>query len=287
MDYGRGKLQRLNAHRLFTRIAKEAGSAILTSTVPIYRDEENEIGLEFDRTGLLFRIGSERFILTASHGIEQYLKSKTILYADVSRRMPAPIPLVKSIFRWTEVDDKAPDRDIAAIHLNQDTVDQFYPQRRFLTLAECDQLIDPRPALYMVAGFPYDLYQMRPVAHGPAMFFYGEIEPNPTTENFDSRIHLALKVDGYGRRATDTDFVPDEIPPFKGMSGCGIWRVASSNMRDPNSWSPSMVRLVAIQNRTREGSHTIGTWLRYTVDRIVDEVPSLKPATKIEYKRGY
>lgn len=287
------KPRRFNGHKLFARIAKEAGSAILNSTVPIYRDEENEIGLEFDRTGILFRIGSEHFLLTAAHhnkpdhDIGDFIKSETWLYADVSQRMAAPIPLVQSKFYWTEVDDKTPDRDIAAIHLNQDAIDQFCPQRRFLTLAECDQLIEPKPALYMVAGFPWESYQMTPVAEGPAMFFIGNIELNPTTENFDRRIHLALSLDGYGLRATDTEFVADAIPEFYGMSGCGIWRVAPSTMTDPNSWNPSMVRLAAIQNRTQHGSHTIGTWLKYVVDRIVDELPNLKPATEIEYKRGY
>ena len=175
-----------------------------------------------------------------------------MLYADVSQHMFASIPLVQSMFYGTEVDDQCPDPDIVAIHLNQEAVDQFYPQRRFLTLAECDQHIDQRPALYMVAGFPWDLYQMKPVAHGPAMFFFGNIEPDPKTENFDPCLSSRVVSDGYGLRAIDTEFVPDEIPPFNGMSGCGIWRVAPSTMRDPNCWNPSMVRLVAIQNRTRE-----------------------------------
>jgi hypothetical protein len=58
-------------------------------------------------------------------------------------------------------------------------------------------------------------------------------------------------------------------------------------MRDPDAWNPSMVRLVAIQNRTQHGSHTIGTWLRYMVDRIVHDMPHLKPATEIQYQPGY
>lgn len=287
---------RSNAHKLFSRIAREAGVAILTSSVPIYRDVENEPGLDFDRTGLLFRIGAEHFILTASHGVKQFLKDKTMLYADVSQRMSAPIPLVDSKFYGTEVDDHFPDRDIVAIHLDYDAVQQFYPipHRRFLTLAECDQLLDPRPALYMVAGFPWDLYQMKPVAHGPAMFFFGSTQPDPRTENFDPRLHFALSVDEhgeYGLRGTETNFVREEIPPFFGMSGCGIWRVASSTMRDPDCWDASMVRLVAIQNRIqdagRRGRYTIGTWVRYVVDRIVDELPNLRPATLIAYKPGY
>jgi hypothetical protein len=243
--------------------------------------------LEFDRTGLLFCIGSEHFVLTASHDIEQLLSDNTMLYVDVSHRIKAPIPLDKCMFYGTEVNDEFPDRDVVAIHLDQDAVDQFYPQRRFLTLAECDQLIDPRPALYMVAGFPWDSSKMTPVAACPAMFFFGNINANPATENFDQRVHLALSLDAYGLRATDTEFVADAIPEFYGMSGCGIWRVAPSTMFDPDLWNPSMVRLVAIQNRTRHDSHTIGTWFRYVVDRIVVALPNLKLATEIEYKPGY
>jgi hypothetical protein len=71
------------------------------------------------------------------------------------------------------------------------------------------------------------------------------------------------------------------------MSGCGIWRVATSTMRDLDQWDSSKVRLVAIQNRTEPDSHTMGTWLRYAVDRIVVELPNLKPATEILYKLGY
>jgi hypothetical protein len=276
-----------NAHRLFTRIAREAGAAILTSTVPIYRDAEGEIPIEFDRTGVLLRICSEHFLLTASHNVEQFLHDETMLYVDVSQRTQLPIPLVNSRFYGTEVDDEFPDRDLVAIHLDQDAVDQFYPQRRFLTLADCDRLIDPRPALYLDAGFPSDTYQMSPVAGGPAMFFFGNIESSPTTANFDSRIHLALSVDGYGLRATETEFVADAIPEFHGMSGCGIWRVAPSTMREPDFWEHAKVRLVAIQNRTQPDSHTIGTWLKCVVDRILDDLPYLKPATEIQYQPGY
>ena len=278
---------RSDAHGLCTRIADEAGAAIMTSTVPIYRDADSEVGLDFDRTGLVFRIGSEHFLLTAAHHLEQLIKEKTWLYADVSQRMPLPIPLTQSKFYYTEVDDEFPDRDIAAIHLDRDAVEQVYAQRRFLTLADCDLLIDPRSALYMVAGFPSDTYQMTPVADGPAMFFIGHIEKNPTTDNFDPHVHFALSVDGYGLRATEREFVADAIPEFDGMSGCGIWRVAPITMKTPDVWEPSNVRLVAIQNRAQPDSHTMGTWLKYIVDRIVDELPELKPATEIEYKSGY
>lgn len=281
------KESKRDAHRLFTRIAREAGAALLTSTVPIYRDAEGEIPIDFDRTGVLLRIGSEHFLLTASHSVEQFLHDETMLYVDVSQRYPAPIPLVSSRFYGTEVDDQFPDRDLVAIHLDQDAVDQFYPQRRFLTLADCDLLVDPRPALYLDAGFPLDTYQMTPVAGGPAMFFFGNIEANPTTVNFDPQVHLALSVDGYGLRATESEFVADAIPEFYGMSGCGIWRVAPSSMRDADSWESSKVRLVAIQNRTQHGSHTIGTWLRHVVDRILDDLPHLRPATHIRYEPGY
>ncbi len=119
------------------------------------------------------------------------------------------------------------------------------------------------------------------------MFFFGDIEANPTTVNFDPHVHLALSVDGYGLRAMESEFVADAIPEFHGMSGCGIWRVAPNTMRDPDSWEPSKVRLVAIQNRTQPDSHTIGTWLKYVVDRIIDDLPHLKPATEIQYPPGY
>jgi hypothetical protein len=139
----------------------------------------------------------------------------------------------------------------------------------------------------MVVGFPSDSFKVRPVEEGPAMFFLGNIEMNPTAENFDPRYHLALAVDEHGLELTDAGTVDVDIPLFNGMSGCSIWRVAPITMTDPDSWDPSMVRLVAIQNRADPGNHTTGTWFRYVVDRIIDSYPHLKPATEIQYKPGY
>jgi len=172
-----------------------------------------------------------------------------------------PIPLTASKFYYTEANDQTSDRDIAAIHLDKEAVEEFYPQRRFLTSADCDLLLDPKPGLYMVAGFPDALYEMVPIARGTAMFFMGAVDPNPPSVVFDPSVHLWLSLEGAGRRATDTEFVAEAIPEFPGMSGCGIWRIASGALSDPDSWNPSMVRLVAIQNRTGHASHTLGTWI--------------------------
>lgn len=276
-----------NSYRLIGQIAAEAGPLIMASTVPIYQDVEGENPIDFDRTGLLFRIGSESFVLSASHGIEQCLEEKTMLYVDVSRRTQAPILLADCQFYGTEVGDGFPDRDIVAIHLSQNAVDQFYPQRRFLTLADCDRTIDPTRGLYLIAGFPSDTYQINPVAEGKTMFYFGDVEANPTTMNFDPLVHLALTVAGYGVRATENGFVADAIPEFHGMSGCGIWRVASHETTDAKSWDSSKVRLVAIQNRTQADSHTIGTWIKHLVERVIDDFPHLRPATEIAYQPGY
>lgn len=273
------------AHKFFNRVAREAGTRILESTVPIYHVSNDSIA--FDRSGLLFRIGAESFVLTAAHHIRGYIERAEPLCVDVSQKTEMPIPLIASKFYYTEANDQTSDRDIAAIHLDREAVEEFYPQRRFLTLADCDLLIDPKPGLYMVAGFPEALYEMIPIARGTAMFFMGAVEPSPPSVVFDPSVHLSLSLEGPGRRATDTEFVDEAIPAFPGMSGCGIWRIASGTMSDPDSWNPSMVRLVAIQNRTGHGSHTIGTWIKHVVDRIIADCPNLKAATDIIYPTGY
>jgi hypothetical protein len=268
------------------RIAEGTEPTVMSSMVPIYRDTHDSFDL--DRTGVLFRIGSERFVITAAHGIAEYQKKGTWLYVDSSHRTHVPIPLVRSMFYWTEVDDNRPDRDIAVIHLDHESADEFYPQRRFLTLADCDRLIDPKPGVYMVTGIPWDTYQITTVAKGMALSFMGFVEPNPEMANFHPQIHLALALDGYGVQLRDADIVPAAIPEFDGMSGCGIWRVASTAaMQDPDSWNPSMVRLVAIQNRTQLDAHTVGTWFKHVLDLITSELPHLKPATEIQHTVGY
>jgi hypothetical protein len=276
----------IDAHALMNRISEGVEPMIMGSMIPIYKDVED--GVDFDRTGILFRIGSEHFILTAAHHLSEYQAGEVWVYADVSPRTSAPIPLVRSTFYGTEVDDELPDRDIAAIHLDQDAVDQFSPHRRFLTLADCDSLIDPKPALYLVAGIPFDTYQIQPVATGKAAFYYGFIEPSPTLDNFHPHVHLALARSGYGLESAEDEFVPAEIPEFHGMSGCGIWRVASFDaIRHPDLWNPAMARLVAIQNRAQSNNHTVGTWFKHVIDRIVADVPGARSATELVHPAGY
>lgn len=276
---------RPNPHQLIKQIADWAAGAILISTVPIYCDDDSDWGLDLHRTGVLIRLGPERFILTASHHISRYLQDGTLLYTDISQHTGLPIPLDDCRFYGTEVDDASPDRDVAVIHLDPDAVSQFYPQRNFLSLADCGLSVKPAPALYLVAGYPWDWYQMTPVAGGPAMLYFGNMETRSRMKNVDPGLHLVLSIDGEWRRATDFEFVSDRAQEFQGMSGCGIWRVAPSTMVNPDSWDPSMVRLAAIQNRCQ--SDLIGTWVKHAVDRIIADVPSLKSAIEIEYPPGY
>jgi hypothetical protein len=273
------------AHVLFRRVADEAGTAILDSTVPIYCVSNGCV--HFNRTGLLFRIGSEHFVITAAHSLKQYLEEEVPLCVDLSRETELPIPLLSSKFYYTEAENQAGGRDIAAIHLDSESVGQFYPQRRFLTIAQCDLDLEAKAGLYMAAGYPDALYEMTPLVRGAAMFFIGTSEPTPQSSVFDPRVHLALSLDGAGLRATDSGIIDDAVPRFPGMSGCGIWRVAPAGLGDPAVWNPSMVRLAAIQNRTKHGGHTIGTWIKHVVDRIVADCPHLAPAVSIAYPPGY
>jgi hypothetical protein len=187
---------------------------------------------------------------------------------DWSQETEKPIPLITPVYHLTEWASQRAVRDIAAIHLTKDLVKQFHPSRRFLTIEECDTSSTAKNGIFVVAGFPEELYEMQPVVVGKLMLFVGQEITAIEDQVFDPNVHLTLSIAGETGRLSADGFVREDVPRFHGMSGGGIWRVA-------NDGHSATFQLSAIQHRTLHGSYTIGTRTIHVIDRIRMDFPNL------------
>jgi hypothetical protein len=64
-----------------------------------------------DRTGVLYRIGDRRFVLTAAHHLRGIVQHNIPIYISLNATDKMPLPLAEASFHTTEEDG----RDVAAI----------------------------------------------------------------------------------------------------------------------------------------------------------------------------
>jgi hypothetical protein len=266
------------------RVRDEAFRLIEAATVPLYGFQDNQV--KQDRTGILFRVANTHFILTAAHGLWQILGAEIPLLADFSMRHKVPIPLVQAKFWMSEEED---GRDIAAIEIPISVVADLSPQRQFLTMADVDTEPQPRPGFYAAFGFPTEWYRkVEDIQRTEPLCFLGAIYEGKLNPDafFDPKVHLALTFEQDVIDALTGE--QRQLPNAKGLSGCGLWRIANYSNADIVDWNAGKVRLVAIQHRWDDRRQYIkGTWITYALRLIWDEYPSLRDAMKLSYPKGY
>jgi len=267
----------------FYRIREEAFPRIEAASVPIYGFQNDEV--RQDRTGILFRIADAYFILTAAHNLQAIIQARIPLCADFSVTHHVPIPIVEAEFQATEEGG----RDVAAIRLPLSVVEEFPPERIFLTMADMDCKSQPTKGFYALFGFPNAWYRrVDDVQRTDPLAFVGSLydgEMNPDAF-FDPAVHIAMGFDQQAINALTHEEVT--IPHINGLSGCGLWRIAPYSKAALTNWNPGKVRLVAIQHRWfSRRCYVQGTWIGHALDLIRDKYPTLQEAMRISYPRGY
>lgn len=262
------------------RIGAELLPGIAKAVVPIFGLSEQEQFVQ-DRTGVLLQVGEGHFLLTASHGLRQYIAHPIPLGISPSRAGEPPIHLLNSTFRGIDEHNV----DVAVVRLDDEAVQALLPQRRFLRLHEIDQGTGTSDGLHLVFGYPHEWTSSEDgrIASRPMIFLgrrhTGEL--NPISET-DPAVHLVLS---YERQGIDLlNDSPATLPTVNGMSGCGIWKIADWSNRAIQNWNPSMSRLVAIQHGwDKDRNYVKGTWVRHALGLIHEHYPDLRAALAMVY----
>jgi hypothetical protein len=101
---------------------------------------------------------------------------------------------------------------------------------------------------------------------------------------YDPNVHVVLEFDqdAVGFPAGDRT----RLPSIRGISGCGIWRVA--NLDGIAHCSAKRLRLVGLQHRWVRDDHAKyiqGTWIKYALQLILDNYPNLQGPMNLVYPR--
>ncbi len=270
------------AQDLMKDFAEHCAAAVDNVTVRLFGVQENEV--KRDRTGVLYRVADEHFVLTASHDLQEIIDRQIPLFLLPSRSEQEPIPLIDCQFHGTEKHG----RDVAAIRLTDHVVTSLPPPLEFLGHNSVDLNINQATGPFVIFGYPMQWpdQQEEGIHHTKAMVFVA----SPYTGErhaeafYDPKVNVVL---GFDRSAVDLDAHADfTLPHPGGISGCGIWRSADWSELPSRSWTNTKPRLVALQHHYfKKSKYVQGTWVAYALDLIVDSYPELRRSMTLIYPR--
>lgn len=270
------------AQDLMKEFAEHCAAAADNVTVRLFGVQENEV--KRDRTGVLYRVADEHFILTAGHDLQGIIDHEIPLFLLPSRAEQEPIHLIDSQFHGTETHG----RDVAAIRLTDRVVRSLPPPLEFLGHNNVDLNINQGASPFVIFGYPMQWLDQHEqgIHHTKAMVFVA----SPYTGDrhaeafYDPKVNVVL---GFDRSAVDLGTHADfALPHPRGISGCGIWRSADWSDLPRKSWANTKPRLVALQHHYfKESKYVQGTWIAYALDLIVDSYPELGKSMNLIYPR--
>ena len=198
------------------------GETIHRRICPLYTfDNRNRIHIA--GSGVPFRAGEFRFLLTAAHVCFDSSRAPIPLFT-----MGSECPRVLSGRRgaWKYVPGKTPDIDLSVIALDDDLASELEGVYQFATPAETSVTATKTPGIhYLIAGYPAE---RNPIKHSIAALathlITGDIKQ--TAEGLPNKsddIHFALGHPG----KTVPAYAGGRfgVPKVQGMSGGGVWRI--------------------------------------------------------------
>lgn len=266
-----------------SRAAQESADWILARTVPLYAQAEGGNPV-LEGTGVLLKIADVAFLVSAAHVFAGTIKDRRTMLMGLGPnvRLGSLSGIVVELSRDRD------DVDIAFARLPHDAATEISRHKEFLRLDQVD--IDhapPLPGWYCVLGFPREHTSINAaeqlVKLDPYCLHTSLYEGDLRDELFTPGTSIALSFAPLGLSDANGDAV--RVPGLGGISGCGIWCVASSaDAIKSDSWSPDMIRLAGIEHAT-VGKHMIkGTLAFHLIIGIKRQYPELKSAIMLAHR---
>ena len=245
------------------------GERSLRSTAPIYRLDHRD-RLELFGTGVFVRHQSQHFVISAAHVLSE-LRERELRIGGESHVIPLTGPFFHSgaVGEVSFVDDAF---DIAFVPLSELQVSEL-GQPTFVSTDDID-LGSTARAPFFTTGFIASDYTMV----GPTQPVQVEATtlvamPAPAEKYLERGVsentHLLLSFDrlkthsGEGQAAT---------PKINGMSGCGVWRVGSTE---------DALTAILIEHHQQQGKFIVSTRVTTIIQGMSDYV-----AGRLQVKRG-
>jgi hypothetical protein len=285
-----GKTSRDAIGAFISDMQTRCATAIAGATVPFFAEQGDKV-VQFG-TGVLLEIASTRFLLTSAHVIDVAVRHGLPTFVTSGKRGDALIPLddLRLIFTpMPESGDRKDDAfDICVAQLPKELADRLLPERRFVHLAELDPHDEQkRGSWYYTFGYPHVLSKVdernRTVGRSPLCYgtviYDGARGPLP---DFNPVFDIALDYSPNG--STDEMGNPVTLPNPRGISGCGMWRLATAGTH-AKLWKPEHMKLVGIQHTWDKELHLLrGTRIGLVIRMIYKNSPDLRPAIRLYWE---
>jgi len=260
-----------------SRAAEESAAWILARTVALYAQTEGGNPV-LEGTGLLLKIADVAFLVSAAHVFAGIIKDRRAMLMGLG----PSVRLGNLRGLRVEVSRDQHDVDIAFARLPEDTAAEIAKHKEFLRLDQIDlDHAPPLPGWYCVLGFPREHTAInaadRVVKLDPYCLHTSLYEGDLRHESFTIGTSIALSFAPHGLSNTAGESV--RVPIMGGISGCGIWCVASSSDVIKNdTWSPEMIRLAGIEHGVVGKRMIKGTLTFHLLIAIRRRYPELRPA---------
>ncbi len=234
-------------------------------------------------SGLLLRVGSSHFLVTAAHVLDENTQSPDSFCDLVTYGQRLPVILQGASFRTTIAEGKTREDDpldVGFIELPDAQVAQLGVDR-FLEPSQID-LNDKgdSPALYGAFGYPASLnYSIEPDWESPV---------NPTPFSYTSQLrssaahvelgvsqatHLVLAASNRKTRAPGGRKV--KLPDLRGMSGGGFWRYTEYGQANPVK-APCLLGVLIERRRCKDGG-ILAARMNLVFEALRKAYPALDP----------
>jgi hypothetical protein len=237
-----------------------------------HHDEHTKGEVKQYGSGVLLQIDNVKFVLTAEHVAELFLKHGVSLFLGAASDKLFPIS--KTSVRHSK------KGDVAILVISDEDAAMFGPTKKFTRLSEvlCHDATETVGGVYCALGYPHansnvddaaEVLTMKAVpAFGiPYADGQGLIWQNP----FIKGVHIAISFDNA------------KHPDPTGMSGGGMWRIHQAGL-PADHWRESDVKLVAIEHTVATNQVAlIGTRIGYVLGLIRSFDASLERAINLQW----
>lgn len=250
-------------------------------TVPILC-QTSPTTMELLGTGALFQVGNHRFLITASHVIEEAEKNGWPLgivdFPEI--KQPTGTILLMGEFRYH------PFMDFAIHKLHPGTLAHI-KHRRFFSMKDVD-VKSVQQGRFFWLGYPRShtdrIEGTKEFHFSPFMYsgplFTGSTIKNP---NFDPVLHIA--VDRSQHQLTDFQGNVASLPSeLQGISGAMLLQTSQESM-SPERWSPDQIRIVGlVLGCDHDYEHFYATRWGVVVPVIWHFFPEVRPALMLNFE---
>lgn len=215
------------------------GETIHRRVCPLYTFASRD-RIHIAGSGVPFRAGGFRFLLTAAHVCFDSSKAPIPLFTMGAER---PRALCGRRGAWEYKPGKTPDIDLSVIALDNDLADELEREYQFSTPADTSNATMKTPGVhYLIAGYPAErnsIGNSDSIAPRATHLITGDIRGTGDVPSDKSdAYHFVL---GYPGKMVPTHTGGRfRVPKMQGMSGGGVWRIEIDVPRKLAT-SPSLV----------------------------------------------